>query len=406
MLKRILKVFAGLVVVLLILTGPTLVFWYQWMMPSERFPADIGEHAQNAGSSSLALETQFADFLVESRASAGAPSLSAAIARNGELIWAGTNGFSDMESATAATPEQVYRLGSVSKPLATLILARLIEEDRISLSSRAGDIAPDLPPHLHDITVGQLASHTGGVRHYHRRPTWWPPNNESITAEHFPDVKAGLSLFINDDLVFEPGTNFSYTTFGYSLLSYLMEQSAGMSFGEMLPHYLNAPLDVDLRLDDVTIEMSDRASTYMTEKGRWGAAYPSDPSYKWAGGGIVARPTDLVMIGQALLSGEFLAAETRDVLWQPVALPGSETNPQNYAIGWRVDTSVGTLGEDAPTLMIHHGGRQMGGVSFWALYPELGISVAVIANTGSGEVRGEVQTTAYALVRALVASQQ
>ncbi|MCP3882271.1 MAG: beta-lactamase family protein [Sulfitobacter sp.] len=131
--------------------------------------------------------------------------------------------------------------------------------------------------------------------------------------------------------------------------------------------------------------------------------YPSDPSYKWAGGGIIATPRDLVMIGQAVLSGEFITESTRRALWTPVALPGTDTNPQNYGIGWRVDTSTGTLGEDAPVLLIHHGGRQMGGVAFWALYPELGISVAVISNTGDRMVRSDVQTTAYALVRALLA---
>jgi hypothetical protein len=47
----------------------------------------------------------------------------------------------------------------------------------------------------------------------------------------------------------------------------------------------------------------------------------------------------------------------------------------------------------------------MGGVAFWAIYPELDISVAVVANSGNQEVRGAVQTTAYALVRALVDSQ-
>ena len=150
--------------------------------------------------------------------------------------------------------------------------------------------------------------------------------------------------------------------------------------------------------------MADRATAYTTAKGRWGPAYPADPSYKWAGGGIVGKPVDLVRIGQALMDDGLINSSTRSVLWSPVAVPGSDTNPQNYGYGWRIDTSTRTLGENQPVQLIHHGGIQLGGVAFWAIYPELGMSVAVASNTGERGVRGDVQDTAYALIRAVVAA--
>lgn len=61
---------------------------------------------------------------------------------------------------------------------------------------------------------------------------------------------------------------------------------------------------------------------------------------------------------------------------------------QNYGLGWRIDTSTGTLGGDRPVQLIHHDGTQMGGVAFWAIYPEFGVSVTVVANTGDVDVRG------------------
>jgi CubicO group peptidase (beta-lactamase class C family) len=377
----------------------------QWMMPSNVLPADIGASPRSAGNGNEILQARLADLLAEARQDAGAPSMSAAVTRDDELIWAGSNGYVDIKAGIRATPEHLYRLGSTSKALTGILLGRMIDSGTISLSATIGELAPELPAHLHEITLRQLASHTSGVRHYSRMPTWIPASNESITSEHFPGVRAGLELFVDDDLQFEPGSGFNYSTFGYSLLSYGMELAGRADFGALLNRQVNEPLEVDLRLDDLTVEMRDRAATYTTGKGRWGAAYPSDPSYKWAGGGIIARPRDLASIGQALLSDGFLQEETRDALWSPVAVPGSDRNPQNYGLGWRVDTSIGTLGEDRPVLLIHHGGTQMGGVAFWAIYPELDISVAVVANSGNQEVRGAVQTTAYALVRALVDSQ-
>lgn len=400
---KILKVLGGLLVLLLVLAGPTIVFWIQWMMPAERFPHEIGSTASSTGNGRPALQAQLAGILAESREAVGAPSLSAAIARDGELVWAGTNGYAAVESQVPATPDHLYRLGSTSKPLTAIILARMLDEGSIDLSMPIGRIDPNLPEAMHNITAIQLASHTAGIRHYSRVPTWLPSSNENITPQHFPTVKSGLTMFLHDDLMFEPGTAFSYSTFGYSLLSYVMEQVTESPFSFLLQQYLNAPLGVDVRLDDLMVDMPYRAGSYVTGKGNWGAAYPADPSYKWAGGGIAARPRDLAMIGQALLGQGFLSSEAKELSWTPVALPDSETNPQNYGLGWRIDTSTATLGEDAPVLMIHHGGRQMGGAAFWALYPELGISVAVISNTGNGEVRDAVQTTAYAIVRAVVA---
>jgi serine beta-lactamase-like protein LACTB len=232
--------------------------------------------------------------------------------------------------------------------------------------------------------------------------TWLPASHESVSTRHFASVEDSLALFVDDELMFPPGSDFNYTTFGYSLLAYVMEQATGTDFASLLERYLNTPLNTELRLDDQRIDMPDRAATYTTAKSRWGPAYPADPSYKWAGGGIVAKPSDLVRIGQALMDDAFVTAPTRSLLWSPVAVQGSESNPQNYGIGWRIDMSTRTLGESQPVQLIHHGGTQLGGVAFWAIYPELGMSVAVVSNTGERAVRGDVQDTAYALIRAVV----
>ena len=142
---------------------------------------------------------------------------------------------------------------------------------------------------------------------------------------------------------------------------------------------------------------------YQTGDGSYVAAFPSDPSYKWAGGGLIATPSELAVLGQKLLLDDlFIPPDVRAALWSPVALPGSDTNPQNYGLGWRRDVSTRLLGEDRPTLMLHHGGIQMGGVAFWMILPEHRVSVAAAANTGAGQARGAVQDLAYALARALI----
>ena len=401
MLRKISKVLAIVLIGFLILVGPTAFFWIQWMMPANYFPADIDSQFLAESRAGPDLTARLEKILIEQRKESGAPSMSAAISRDGVLLWAGAAGFAAIESGERASPNTLYGLGSTSKALTGTLLGRLLDAGVIDLDATVADYAPGLPELLRTITVGQLASHTGGIRHYSRMLTWLPTSHESISSRHYTNIEDGLALFVDDDLKFSPGTDFNYSTFGYSLLGYVMEKASGTDYMSLLDRYINAPLDTDLRLDDASTDMPDRATTYVTAKGRWGPAFPTNSSYKWAGGGIVAKPTDLVQIGQALMDDAFITTSTRSLLWSPVAVPGSDSNPQNYGIGWRVDISTRTLGENRPVQVIHHGGTQLGSVAFWAIYPELRMSVAVISNTGARAVRDDVQSTAYALIRAV-----
>ncbi len=388
-----------------VLALPWGLFWVRWMTPGTPIPSDASRHghSQAHGELPAGLRSEFEAILARLRRDAGAPALSAAIARDASLVWAGASGFADLESGVAATTDQRFRLGSTSKAVTGVVLGRLIAAGEITTDTPVRQIAPQLPVAYDAVTVGMLASHTGGTRHYSRVPTWIPSNHESLLDTHFDSVEDGLTLFLDDALSFEPGKGFGYSTFGFSLLSYVMERASGRDFGILLTTEVNDPTGIGILLDDITIGIPSRVSYYTTGDGNYVDAFPSDPSYKWAGGGMIATPSELAALGQKLLLDDlFIPADVRAALWSPVAVPGSDTNPQNYGLGWRRDVSTRLLGEDRPTLMVHHGGIQMGGAAFWMILPEHRVSVAVAANTGAREARGAVQEAAYALARALI----
>ncbi|MBC7619622.1 MAG: serine hydrolase [Candidatus Saccharibacteria bacterium] len=101
------------------------------------------------------------------------------------------------------------------------------------------------------------------------------------------------------------------------------------------------------------------------------------------------------------IRNSFLSQAARKTMWTPVLLADGQANEQNYALGWRIDTSTRMFGKDKPTAIIHHGGQQEGGASFLVIAPALGVSVAVMTNSGTGAARQAVQDTAYELVRQL-----
>lgn len=397
-------VLAGLLLSLAILAAPSLWFWFSWLRLTEPVP-DIGTAPVSAMADealSGEREASFEAMLQEARIATAAPSISVAVAMDGRMTWAGAVGYADIENRKIAGPDSMYRLGSVSKPVTGIILARLLDRGEISLDDRVMSLVPALPEAYADVTIRQLASHTAGIRHYQEGFTLLPWQSEILTPRHYSSVWEGLDMFLGDPLLFEPGSDFSYSTFGYSLLAHAMEQASGQNFAELLETEIREPAGVDFRLDDITQEIPDRVTYYISDDGNYTLAWPADPSYKWAGGGILASPASLAVLGLRLQDEKFLSNEALTTMWTTVPLPGEDSNPQNYSLGWRQVSASSWRSEENPVIAYHHGGVQIGGVSFWVVVPEFGISAAATANTEDGNVRGEIQDLTLDMVRLLI----
>lgn len=387
-----------------VLLGPNLVFYLMWGWPDEQIPAVDSQQDDHRPSDSIdpQLAKALRDALHQQRQRVGLPSLSAAIGSDEGLLWAGATGWADIEKARPARVTSRYRTGSLAKPITTTAMIRLQEAGRLDLDAPISTYVADLPPALQPLTARLLASHQAGIRHYSLVPAWWWGWHESFSTRHYASVADGLKIFAEDGLVFAPGTGFRYTTFGYSLLARLMEGASGKPFERVLSDYVLGPASMRDTVVDALAPMPERVAFYQAEGGRYTASYPIDSSNKIAGGGLVSTPSDLVRLGQALLGDGLVSTAGKQALFTPLALADGSMNPQNYALGWRVDTSVRLLGEDRPTPIIHHGGAQAGAAAFLMLLPEQGISVAVMSNSGTAAARAEVQEVAYVLARLVI----
>lgn len=388
----------------LLLLGPNLVFFGIWGWPRDPIP-DVRIENDDQFVAAM-LPASLADALMlalrEYRAQVGLASLSAAIGYDGELQWAGATGWSDIERDLPATVTSRYRTGSVAKPLTAIALIRMVDAGLIGLDDPLSKHVDGLPSELQPLTARLLASHRGGVRHYSRVPPWWMGWHEAFSTTAYASVADGLSIFVNDNLRFEPGTDFLYTTFGYSLLARLMEGASGDSFDRVLQKQLFTPAVMHDTTVDISGPMPTRVAFYEARGGRYSAAYPVNSSARIAGGGMVSTPSDLARMGQALLGEGLVSASGKAALFTPLALADGRMNPENYSIGWRVDSSVRLLGEERPTLIIHHGGTQAGAAAFLMLLPEHGITVAVMSNSGTRAARNNVQEVAYVLARQVI----
>jgi CubicO group peptidase (beta-lactamase class C family) len=302
----------------------------------------------------------------------------------GDVEWCTAHGHADIEQGRPLTALTSMRLGSVSKPITSILLARLVERGVLDLDQPIGTLKPDLPRHLHPLTMRQLASHTAGVRHYRWR-LGWPPH-ETSSRVPYASATDSLTIFADDPLVFPPGSDFTYSSHGYTLLGAVLEQATGAHFGELLEREIAGPLG----LDSMDLDSADESASWARHyevKGKWyRQALIVDNSRAWPGAGLRASASDLVELMSGLTERNVIRATTLEQVLTPQSLPDGSPNPQEYALGWRLGQTQRFLGGKESYRVAHHGGMSSGSSAFLFLFPDYSFAVAVLANsrTGSG----------------------
>ncbi|MCA8889081.1 MAG: beta-lactamase family protein, partial [Parvularculaceae bacterium] len=187
------------------------------------------------------------------------PALSVAVMKDGALVWSAAFGESDLENATPATRDTKYRLASVSKLFAADLAAMMAAEGVVDLDADIRTYLPAFPDKGAKITLRQLLGHIAGIRHYAEKDFDFAQPGGMIDTRLYPDAASILAIFANDPLVSAPGAEYHYSTFGYSLVSLVLEAASGESFTELLDEKLLKPAGLaDIVVDDSFALIKDR----------------------------------------------------------------------------------------------------------------------------------------------------
>lgn len=296
----------------------------------------------------------------------GVAGLSAAIAVNGRVAWAGGFGYANLQNDVEAGAEMVSRIGSISKPVAAVAAMTLWDDGRLDLDAPISTYLPDYPARNAGITMRQLMSHTAGVRHY--------AGDEFMSNIYYDDVFEPLAVFWEDSLLFEPGTEYSYSTYGWTVVSAVTEAAdGGRPWIDILDDEVVEPLGlVRMQPEWKTAIIPGHASFYAIDPstGVRINAPEVDLSNKWAGGGLVGTTTDLVNFALGVLHGDVLSDAARAEMWRRQTPEGEPS----YGLGWGV-------GEIDGHRAVSHSGGSMGATAMLILLPDDDIAVAVLGNT-------------------------
>jgi serine beta-lactamase-like protein LACTB len=320
-------------------------------------------------------------YLEQVRNETGAPGISAAVGLEGEIVFSGGVGYAELDNLTPADGGTVWNVGSVSKVLAGVAVMQLVERGAVRLEDHIQKYVPSYPEKRAPITLEHILTHTSGIRHY--RDGEFGPYG-LYEARHFDDINEAIEHFRDDPLLFEPGKFYFYSSHAFNLLQGVVETASGLGFEDYMRRFVWEPAGMLSSSFDVPSRIvHKRGRGYVRDEHGVLVNSPYvDPSYKYAGGGMLSTVEDLVRFAQAINDGTLLRPETVATMFAVHVDPVMEFNPEGAPVKQDFKMALGfQLDEDAEgRSYINKTGTVKGTRSVVIDYPEHDLVVALQAN--------------------------
>jgi len=268
------------------------------------------------------------------------PGLSVAVGAGGEIVWAEGFGWADLEGHVPVAPETRFRIGTASTVLTSAAVGLLLETGRLNLDDAIQVHVPAFPEKQWPVTLRQLMGHVAGVR--------TDGGDEGpLLSGRCERPADGLKPFAGSSLLFEPGTRFRYSSYGWILVSAAVEAAAKEPFLRFMRRHVFEPLRMDdTRADAATEPIPNRATPYFPKFAadpRYGPDVMREIDYScYAGASVfLSTPSDLVRFAIAIDSGKLLQPATVHLLQTSQQLSsGEETEdgPRTKAAGPSTDS--------------------------------------------------------------------
>jgi CubicO group peptidase (beta-lactamase class C family) len=334
-------------------------------------PPLAAQDARPDGEVPAAIEARLAEVFGEF-AKPGAAGAAVVVARGDTIVLARAFGLADVERRVPMTPTTAFRLASVTKQFTAAAILALVEDGRLVLDGRLGDLLPDAPRYAHDVRVRHLLAHTSGIPDYE-------PLLGSGDGPQLRDHDVLALLHEARSLYFPPGSSWRYSNSGYALLALIVERVTGESFAAFLRRRIfdragmpNAVAHVEGR--DTVLE---RAYGHSFDHGAWRRTDQSRTSAVLGDGGIYASAVELARWSAALDNHAVMSAETFTQATTPVSLPSGA--PTHYGFGWFLDTYRGHRRQ-------RHEGDSIGFRTAIQRYPDARLTVIVLANRSAAPI--------------------
>jgi D-alanyl-D-alanine carboxypeptidase len=299
------------------------------------------------------------------------PSVAITVVHAGEPVWSKAFGHCDVSAGTAATPQTLYRIGSITKTFTATAILQLHEEGKLRLDDRVGDHVSTAAPGarsrgLLDVTIRELLTHSSGLQR-DLPGTWF--TRPSFPAQ-FPE---------RFDATYPPATQWKYSNVGFSLLGEVVAAVSGAPWERHIEQRILRPLAMSATEAMTRPDEARLATGYSraapgepyaaASRCDLGAASPASSMSSTAED--MARYLAFHMQGGGPLLGAKSLAEMHRPQW---LLDDWQTA---WGLGMRVRRVEGRV-------RVGHPGNAPGFAAMMELIPALKLGVAVLTNADDG----------------------
>lgn len=319
------------------------------------------------------------------------PSLAIGLSVKGKLVWHRVWGYADLENGVAATLRTKYRLASISKTFTSALFASLVERGLVQyddpLSRYVSEI--DFPVKQWkgksvNLTMRQLLSHTSGTMLSNETDF-----NSLIVAQNATQL---MHKFKERPLLFEPGTSWMYSNYGFQLIGVVIERVTGKPFPEVMSHFVHNTLGLKATFVETdSLLVKNRARHYRFPDPK--TPRPNIPTGLvddlfvtegyWPSGELISTVDDLLEYGKLLIdsykarNGSVLHSKTIKQMW--TSQTSQQGNLPQYGLGWFLSTATN---DTALGHSVWHSGGLWGVSTHLVIHPEEEIVGVVLTNKG------------------------
>ena len=314
----------------------------------------------------------------ESQARTGVPGLSIAIVTGDQVVYLKGFGVRRLGEAASVSADTVFQLASVSKPVASTVVAGLVGGHAVSWDDRIAALIPGFqmaaPATTAHVTVRDMLSHQSGLPEFAGDVLVDVGFSRHELIEHtrFIALEAPLR------------THYAYSNVGYSIGAAAAARPTGIAWEDVSELLLYRPLGMkstSSRFADY-LAAPDRASLHVRVNGAWVPAPANDDDAEAPAGGVSSSARDMAkFLRLQLRNGKFgdkrviaaaALAETRRP--QVVSSPGNP--PGYYGLGWNVSTDA-----QGRTRINHSGAFNSGAATVVSMIPSEDVGIVVLSNS-------------------------
>nr|MBA2713575.1 beta-lactamase family protein [Rubrobacteraceae bacterium] len=308
----------------------------------------------------------------------GGPPGVIAVVQRGQHRKAHTFGVRNIKSGLPIRVDDRMRIASTAKAFSGAVALSLVSDGKLSLQDTIGERLPELPEAWSGVTLRQLLNHTSGIPDFSLEPDFQKALLASLTKAPPPEELLSFLFGEDEDLLFDPGSEYHYSNSDNIIVALMVEAATGMSYEDQLRERVYRPLG----LRKTTLPRGPNLRKPFIHGYDLSEHPPEDVSevvaagWAWASGGIVSTPADLNDFIRGYVGGKLFDRQTRAKQRQVLEggssePPGPGKNSAGLAV-FRYQSRCGTVWG--------HTGNTPGYTQFMAASPDGSRSVVVSVN--------------------------